>query len=642
MGEHKVTLATDNHAIMQRFVRNLLRDVQAFEHMLENDWFESDIVRIGAEQEMCLVDTKTFKPACINLEVLETMKEHPWCVTELAKFNLETNLSPRTFTGTCLSEMEAENRECLRIIREKLTPWNADIILTGILPTLRKIDLEIHNLTPKPRYFALVDSINSQLIGSSYELRLTGIDELLVKHDSPLLEACNTSFQVHLQVAPADFVTMYNISQALAAPVMAIAANSPIVFGKRLWHESRIALFQQALDIRTTHDHMRERSPRVSFGTGWLEESILEIYKEDIARFRVLLSADVEEDSMKLIEQGIVPKLRALQVHNSTVYRWNRPCYGISDNGKPHLRIENRVLPSGPTNVDAMANAAFWLGAMVGMKDYINDVRNKLSWEDVRDNFAKAAQFGIDTKFNWFSEGKISAPDLVLEELLPIARQGLEKQNVDSGDIDRYLGIIEERAKYHRNGARWQLRAYTKLLKEVGRDEALTIMTAAIVKNQSKEMPVHTWELPEPGDLDDYRPSKLRVEEFMETDLFTVQKDDLIEMVAELMDWRHIRFMPVEDSKGRLSGLITSRLVLRCFARRSRTNAEEEVIMVKDVMINDPITISPKATIIEALRLMREHKIGCLLVVQNEELVGVITEMDFMRISARLIERLEK
>ncbi len=642
MGEHKVTLATDNHAIMQRFVRNLLRDVQAFEYMLENDWFENDIVRIGAEQEMCLVDTKTFKPAAINMEVLETMKEHEWCGTELAKFNLETNLIPRVFTGTCLSEMEAENREYLNIIREKLKSRNADVILTGILPTLRKIDLELHNLTPKPRYFALIDSINSQLIGSAYELRLMGIDEILVKHDSPLLEACNTSFQVHLQVSPKDFVGMHNIAQALAAPVMAIAANSPIVFGKRLWHESRIALFQQALDIRTTHDHMRERSPRVSFGTGWLEDSIMDIYKEDIARFRVLLSADVEEDSLKLIEQGIVPKLRALQVHNSTVYRWNRPCYGISDNGKPHLRIENRVLPAGPTTVDEVANAAFWLGAMMGMKDCCPDVRSKLSWEDVRDNFAKAAQFGIDTKFNWFGDGKISAPELVLKELLPIARKGLELQNVATADIDKYLGIIEERAKQHRNGARWQLRAYTKLLKEVGRDEALTIMTAAIVKNQSKEMPVHTWELPEPGDLDDYRPSKLRVEEFMETDLFTVQKDDLIELVAELMDWRKVRYMPVEDSKGRLSGLITSRLLLRHFARRSRMNGQEEITMVKDLMLTDPITISPKATILEALRLMRNNQIGCLLVVQNEELVGIITEMDFLRISARLIERLEK
>ncbi len=641
MGEQKVTLATDNHVIMQRFVRNLLRDVQAIEYMLENDWFESDIVRIGAEQEMCIVDRKTLKPALINMEVLKTMKDDEWVGTELAKFNLETNLLPRVFTNKCLSEMEQENREYLDKIRKKLKKWDADLILTGILPTLRKHDLEMDNLTPKTRYYALMESINSQLIGSAYELRLMGIDELLVKHDSPLLEACNTSFQVHLQVSPANFVCMYNIAQTLAAPVMAIAANSPIVFGKRLWHESRIALFQQALDIRTTHDHMRERSPRVSFGTGWLDGSILEIYKEDIARFRVLLSADVEEDSIKLIEQNQVPRLRALQVHNSTVYRWNRPCYGISDNGKPHLRIENRVLPAGPTSTDEVANAAFWLGAMIGMAEQCADVRKNISWEDVRDNFAKAAQFGIDSKFTWFKDKKISAPDLVLSELLPIARKGLEMRKVDSSDIDKYLGIIEERAKRHMNGARWQLRAYTKLLKECGRDEALTVMTAAIIKNQSKEMPVHTWELPELGDLDDYLPSRIKVEEFMETDLFTVQKDDLIELVAELMDWRRIRYMPVEDSKGRLGGLITSRLLLRHFARKSRNNGQE-AFMVKDIMIADPITIGPKATIIDALRTMRESKIGCLPVVQNDELVGIITEMDFLRISSRLIERLEK
>ncbi|MCB0585624.1 MAG: CBS domain-containing protein, partial [Phaeodactylibacter sp.] len=454
MGEQKVSLVKDETA-MQQFVKKLLRDVQALEYMLENDWFEHDIARIGAEQEMCLVNAKTFKPAPIAMEALNEMKEYSWVETELAKFNLETNLTPRLFEGSCLRELEEENNKKLDKIREKLGALNAKLILTGILPTLRKYDLEMDNLTPKKRYYALMEAINSQLIGTAYELRLSGIDELLVKHDSPLLEACNTSFQVHLQVSPADFVCMYNIAQALAAPVMAIAANSPIVFGKRLWHESRIALFQQALDIRTTHDHMRERSPRVSFGTGWLDKSIMEIYKEDIARFRVLLSADVDEDSIRMVEEGLVPKLRALQVHNSTVYRWNRPCYGISESGKPHLRIENRVLPSGPTVADEVANAAFWLGAMVGMRKHCKDIRKQLSWEDVRDNFSKAAKFGIDSTFNWFKDKKVASCDLILQELLPIAREGLENQKVSPKDIDYYLGIIEERAQKHMNGARW-------------------------------------------------------------------------------------------------------------------------------------------------------------------------------------------
>ncbi|MEZ4984989.1 MAG: hypothetical protein R2795_08140 [Saprospiraceae bacterium] len=218
--------------------------------------------------------------------------------------------------------------------------------------------------------------------------------------------------------------------------------------------------------MRTTHDHLRERSPRVSFGTGWLDKSIMEIYKEDIARFRVLLGNDINEDSIDMIQEGKVPKLRALQVHNSTVYRWNRPCYGISPNGKPHLRIENRVLPSGYTVIDEVANAAFWLGAMTGMAANYKDIREVISWEDVRDNFGKAAKFGIDTNFTWFKDKKINATDLVLKELLPMARKGLEIRQVAKEDIDKYLGVIEARANAHMNGARWQLRAYTQLKKK--------------------------------------------------------------------------------------------------------------------------------------------------------------------------------
>src|SRR5690606_12486210 len=197
--------------------------------------------------------------------------------------------------------------------------------------------------------------------------------------------------------------------------VMAIAANSPIVFGRRLWHESRIAMFQQALDTRTSHDHMRERSPRVNFGRHWLDHSILDIYREDIVRFRVLLAADVQENAMSKILSVQVPSLRSLQIHYSTVYRWNRSCYGISDNGKPHLRIENRVLPSGPTVLDEMANAALWLGCMVQMYDDVGDLRNKMSFEDVSDNFSKAAKFGIDTKFTWMFDRKIPAVELIKE-----------------------------------------------------------------------------------------------------------------------------------------------------------------------------------------------------------------------------------
>jgi CBS domain-containing protein/gamma-glutamylcysteine synthetase len=635
MGEQKVSLVNDQKQ-MQKFVKALLNDVRALEYMIANKWFEDDVVRIGAEQEMVMVDNETFKPSLIAMEALERMQDFPWVETELAKFNLETNLEPRVFVDDCFSALEKENSEKLEKIQKVLDGMNTSIVLTGILPTLRKYHLEMENLTPKKRYYALMEALNQQRIGDTYELRILGIDELLVKHSSPLLEACNTSFQVHLQVAPQDFVKMYNIAQGLAGPMMAIAANSPIVFGKRLWHETRIALFQQSLDTRTTHDHMRERSPRVSFGRDWLHHSILEIYKEDIARFRVLLSSDVEEDSLEMIKNDKVPKLRSLQVHNSTVYRWNRPCYGISDNGKPHLRIENRILPSGPTVLDEVANACFWLGTMIGMSLEIDDIKLHMSFVDARDNFGKAAKFGMDTKFSWFDDEKISAVDLI-KRLIPIARKGLEHRGVLAADIDKYLGVIQARAEKHMTGARWMLRAFTKLHQNTNTDEALSVLTATMIHNQQSNRPVHEWDEPSIDDLKLYNPSHLKVSEFMLTDLYTVQKDDIVDLVAELMDWNTIRYTPVEDTKGRLVGLVTARLLLRNFMKHK--DGSKRSATVSDIMIQNPITVTQETNILDAMELMKKHKIGCLPVVNGDELVGLISETEFLRITARLIQR---
>ena len=638
MGEQQVSIVKDDKQ-MQQFVWHLLRDVQALEQMLEKKWFEDDIVRIGAEQEMALVDTRTFKPALIAMEALEKLNGHENIGTELAKFNLETNLTPLEFTGDCLSAMEKENWDLLQLIREAVKPMNADVCLTGILPTLRKHDLDLVNLTPKDRYKALMAALSSNLKNDTFELRLSGIDELSVKHDSPLLEACNTSFQVHLQVSPDEFVKMYNIAQTLIAPVTSISANSPMVFGKRLWHETRIALFQQSLDTRTSHDHMRESSPRVSFGKDWLRNSITDIYKEDIARFRVLLGDKIDEDSLAMVQKDKVPKLRALQIHNSTVYRWNRPCYGISPNGKPHLRIECRVLPAGPSSADEMANAAFWLGCMIGMAEKYDDISQHLNYEDLRDNFSKAARYGIDTTFNWVDDRKVTVTELIKNELLPLARRGLELRNIDKADIDHFLGIIEARNEKHMTGARWQLRAFSRMRRDVSNDESLAAMTAAMMKNQWEGKPVHEWNEPSVDALSQYSPANLKVEEFMETDVFTVHRDDIIELVSQMMDWRRLSYMPVEDRDGKLVGLVTSRLLLRHMSKGVQTKSS--IGTVSDIMITEPITVSPDATIVEAMDVMRRNKIGCLPVVKKGELIGIITEMDFLRISSRLIDRLD-
>lgn len=304
MGEQNVKLATQEQ--LQVFVRHLLKDVQALEHMLNEGWFEIDKTRIGAEQEICLVD-KYWKPAPMAMEILEKT-DNPLFTHELARFNAEINLHPLDFSGDCLSKMEAQINDLLKEFRDVANSLDVEVLLTGILPTLRKSDLGMENLTPMERYFALVQAIN-KLRGNTHELRMRGIDELILKEGSPLLEACNTGFQVHMQVKPDDFVKMYNISQAITGPVLSVATNSPMLFGKRLWKETRVALFQQSIDTRSSTEHLRDTSPRVTFGNDWLRNSILEIYREDIVRYRVILSSEINENVFEKIEQGKVPDL---------------------------------------------------------------------------------------------------------------------------------------------------------------------------------------------------------------------------------------------------------------------------------------------------------------------------------------------
>jgi CBS domain-containing protein len=631
MGEERVRLAGDKEQD-QKFLKYLLRDIRAMEKMLEEGWFEIDTIRIGAEQELCLVD-RNAKCAPIAMEMMDALNDSSF-TTEIALFNLESNLQPLEFTGNCLSEMENNIQIQLGKIRETIKQFEGDIVLTGILPTIRKSDVEMKNLTPLPRYKALCDAI-SNLRGGEFDLRIQGMEELLMRFDSPLLEAANTGFQVHLQVKPDEFVSRYNLAQAIAGPVLASAVNSPILFGKRLWAETRIALFHQSVDTRQAGDHIRDYSPRVTFGNNWLKKSILEIYQEDVARYRVMLSSEVEEDVEALIEKGEAPKLMALNVHNGTVYRWNRPCYGIS-NGKAHLRIENRVFPSGPTVADEMANAAFWLGLLNGMGDEYPDISKELDFDSAKMNFFAASKMGLDTKFRWVNDKRYTAVDLISRELLPMSEHGLKKAGVDNADIDTYLGIIRDRTENAQTGSYWMMKSYGELTKTVPKEQALTAITNAMIKNQKKGEPVHKWGLAKTDDLDSWQPSSLMVEEFMTTDLFTVQRDDILELVANLFDWRKIRYVPVEDDNKHLVGLISMRMVFREF-NRALHDKNGTTKTVENVMINNPITIHPEASIIEAMDIMESQSIGCLPVVKNNRLVGIITEQNFMTITARLL-----
>ncbi|MGF1668975.1 MAG: glutamate-cysteine ligase family protein [Balneolaceae bacterium] len=632
MGEERVKLAETREQV-QDFIQYLLKDIRAMERMLNEGWFEIDRTRIGAEQELCLVD-KNAKPAPISMQVIEELKDDSF-TTELALFNIEMNLDPLDFSGKCLSRMEENILIKIEKLRKAVREFDGDVVLSGVLPTIRKSDLDMKNLTPLPRYKALCDAINN-LRGNEYDLRIQGMDELLMRFDSPLLEACNTGFQVHLQVKPEEFVQKYNYAQAITGPVLAVAVNSPILFGKRLWHETRIALFQQSVDTRQVGDHLRDSSPRVTFGNDWLKDSILEIYKEDIARYRVILSADVSEDVEKMIEDGKPPNLMALQVHNGTVYRWNRPCYGISG-GKAHLRIENRIFPSGPTVTDEMANAAFWLGLLNGMGDEYPDISNVLDFDTAKMNFFAASKLGLDTKFRWVNDKRYTAVDLIKKEFVPLSKQGLMNCGIDKGDIDTYMNIIEERAESAQTGSYWTIKSYGSMIKEMPREQSLTAVTNAMIKNQKKGEPVHKWGLAKPEDLEVWQPSNLLVEEFMTTDLFTVEKDDIIELVTNLIDWRRIRYVPVEDDNKHLVGLISMRMIYNEYSKCVH-QGEKVKKCVEEVMLKNPITIHPEASIMEAMEIMASNKIGCLPVVKNNRVIGVITEQNFMTITARLLK----
>lgn len=468
-------------------------------------------------------------------------------------------------------------------------------------------------------------------------IQVFGPDEMIVKHDSVMLEACNTSFQLHFQVDPEEFARLYNISQLVTAPLLAAATNSPLLFGRQLWRETRIAVFQQAVDTRRSTSHLREVRARVSFGNQWVKDSILELFREDIARYRVLFGSEREEDPFAVLEKGGIPELKALQLHNSTIYRWNRPCYGLY-RGKAHLRIENRVLPSGPSVVDAVANAAFYFGMMSGISREFRDVSPQIDFTEVRDNFLSAARVGLKAQFHWLDGKTVPARDLICRQLLPLARQGLESRGIDKSDIQHFLDIIAARVESAKTGSQWLVDSYSGMEDQGKRGERLAALTAGAVARQNEGTPVHLWDLARLEEAGDWKLNYMRVEQFMTTDLFTVHPEDTLDLVANLMNWQHIRHVPVEDNAHRLIGLISYRTLLRSLCDHPQ-RSEEAAVPATSIMKKEPVCVSPETTTLEAIKIMRRHRVGCLPVVAGDRLVGIITERDFMEIASQFLER---
>lgn len=635
MGEKEVQLEVDEEEL-RVFTQALLRDVHALKRMLDTGSIETGIRRIGLEQEMFLVD-EMFRPAPVAVEVLERITD-PRITSEIGRFNLECNADPLLFGGDCLSQMEGELNSLLNTVSEATTTLGARPVLTGILPTLRKSDLTLDNMVPAKRYHALNDAL-TRLRGGPYVLSIKGTDELRLTHDSVMLEACNASFQIHFQVGPEEFARMYNIALAATAPVLAAAVNSPLMLGRRLWHETRIAVFQQSVDTRQTMPEDREVAPRVSFGRDWVHDSVLEIFQEDISRFKVILGREIDEDPFAALEAGRAPALKALQLFNSTVYRWNRACYGVGPDGAAHLRIENRVLPAGPTVLDEVSNAAFWFGLVSSLVNEGSDIREKMSFDAVRTNFVAAARHGLDAQLEWMNGETYTAQDLICGQLIPLAEIGLEAGGIDRADIDRYLGTIRERVQRRRTGARWLLGSLASMDQEGTLEERMAALVAAMVDRQDSGRPVHEWEEATLGEGGGLKPSYMRVEQYMVTDMRTVNEDEPIDLVASLMDWNHVYHIPVEDNEHRLVGLVSHRPLLRFLASDEARSADGP-IATREVMARDLITVGPGTGTLEAIDLMRKHGISCLPVVQDDRLIGLITEHDFMRVARVLLEEM--
>lgn len=613
------------------FIRAVLADLRALERMLAEDRFEKGVRRIGAEQELFLTDA-SFTPVPGVMQMLEKLKD-PHFTTELGAFQLEMNASPQDFSGTGFSKLEAELTDLMKQTWKAAAELDINAVLIGILPTMRKADLGMDNMVPSPRYLALSKAVQA-LRGGDFEISIKGLDELVIDHDSVMVEACNSSFQVHLQVDADDFARQYNLAQVLAGPTMSLACNSPLLFGKRLWAETRIALFQQSVDTRSKTQHLRNDSARVNFGTRFIERDITDIFREDIMRFRTLVGSASDEDAMKLVLEGKVPELKSLRLHNGTIYRWNRACYGIM-NGKPHLRIENRVMPAGPSVPDEVANAAFWCGAMVGLSQKYEDITKRIDFDHAAANFYAAAREGYMAPMYWLDGRELPAQKLVLDELLPAAEAGLRSQQVDEADIKRYLSIVDQRIRSGRTGARW-LTQSLHLMKDKGSaGQRQAALVAATVNRQKEGKPVAEWDYAKLEESGATKHTYQRVEQFMTTELFTVGADDAVDLVANIMSWERVRYVLVENAEHELVGLVSHRAVLRFLANGGIAKDAP----VSDIMRRDVMTLTPQTPTLEAISIMREKRVGCLPVLLNNKLVGVLTEENFLKIARDLLEQ---
>jgi gamma-glutamyl:cysteine ligase YbdK (ATP-grasp superfamily) len=495
MGTH-VTIGAYTREDRQRYREKIQRCLDALAAMLNSDTFGFHRRQMGLEIELNLVDDK-LQPAMTNTVVLEKIND-PIFTTELGQHNIELNVLPRPLAGDEAIKLEQDLRALLTKANAKAHDAGADMVMIGILPTLREEHFDARWLSQNSRYAVL----NEQIFAARGEEMLLNMegqampgrspDRLRSYTESILPEAACTSAQLHLQVEPEDFAAHWNAAQCLAGPQVALGANSPFLLGKALWHETRIPLFEQATDTRPDELKNQGVRPRVWFGERWIT-SIFDLFEENVRYFPSLLPDSDDEDPMEALADGRAPSLRELRLHNGTVWRWNRPVYDVVD-GVPHLRVENRVLPAGPTVLDMVANAAFFYGAQRALVREDRPLWTQMSFQAAEENLYAAAKHGLTSQLYWPGIGWIPPDELVLRRLLPMAHEGLRDCGVSDAARERYLNVIEQRCVARRNGATWQRDTVARLEERgASRSAALLGMLRAYIELMHAGEPVHTW-----------------------------------------------------------------------------------------------------------------------------------------------------
>jgi gamma-glutamyl:cysteine ligase YbdK (ATP-grasp superfamily) len=472
-----------------RFSERLEQSLVALGELLERPGFGVGPRSLGAELELFLVDGAG-RPLPANREVLaETLD--PRMTVELDRFNLECNLRHAPLAGRPFGSLGREMEGALAELRRAATAHAGRLAVIGVLPTLRVEDLQSSAMTDSPRYRALSAAVQ-RLRRSRFSIRIDGAEPLAVECDDVTFEGANTSLQLHLRVDPGDFVSTYNAVQMATGPVLAAAGNSPTFLGHRLWEETRVALFKQAVDERGSG---RRRESRVAFGRGWARGGAPELFAENVRRHPPLLPVLGPEDPLAQVRAGGVPRLDEVRLHQGTVWHWNRAIYDPADGG--HLRLEMRALPAGPSIVDMQANAAFLIGLALGLAPDAGGWLAGFPFERAEVNFYRAARSGLQAELAWppapgEAPEPIRARELVLR-LLPLARRGLEAGGVETAESEPLLELVAERVRSGRTGAAWQRETLEALEKKLGRTEALAAMLEHYLKNAESREPVHRW-----------------------------------------------------------------------------------------------------------------------------------------------------